>query len=398
MHAKYPRRKMAISRSGTNGTLEGLGGEVYMLHLGTEKIDLAQIPPFHGMEDSLLENAADWVFYFSDGQKIFAQGDPVESLIVIVRGEIQILSQAMSMVTRRQHETVGEQGFLSSKACRTADAFARGTVEVLQIPGAVVRRLMETNLQFNRNLLQIVSGKLAEATSDRAYRYRNESRLIAAFGAHLSPEITARLLSSGDEYGKPRLIDGVVLFADIRGFTSTSLMLPPDQLASELGGYLDEMVKVLLEHHAYVDKFIGDAVMGVWGFPFAADHQASEAFACAKQMVRKAREKRINGAPVQIGVGLSAGRIFCGNVGSDLKKQFTVLGHDVNLAARCESACMDLNVSVVLSEAVYDRLPDTEKSELTLYPVVSVKGIGDIGLYSIGNQEAVDMPQKEGTR
>jgi adenylate cyclase len=160
-------------------------------------------------------------------------------------------------------------------------------------------------------------------------------------------------LSSGEEYGKPRLIDGVVLFADIRGFTSTSMTLPPDQLASELGGYLDEMVKVLLEHHAYVDKFIGDAVMGVWGFPFTENRQASEALACARKMVKKARGKRMNGAPVQIGVGLSAGTIFCGNIGSDLKRQFTVLGHDVNLAARCESACKDLNASIVLSEAVY---------------------------------------------
>lgn len=369
-----------------------------MLQLGTEKIDLTRIPLFQGVESAAFGGAAEWVFYFRDGQKIFTQGEPAESMIVILRGEIQVLSQDMSMVTRRQSDVVGEQGFLSSKACRTADAFARGTVEVLKIPGAVVRRLMETNLQFNRNLLQIVSGKLAEATSDRAYRYRNESRLIAAFGAHLSPEITSRLLSSGEEYGKPRLIDGVVLFADIRGFTSTSMMLPPDQLASELGGYLDEMVKVLLDHHAYVDKFIGDAVMGIWGFPFASDHQASDAFAGGKQMARKAREKKINGAPVQIGVGLSAGRIFCGNVGSGLKKQFTVLGHDVNLAARCESACKDLNASIVLSEAVYNRLLDTEKSELTLHPAVSIKGVGDVALYSIGNQEAVDTPQKEGTR
>ncbi len=139
-----------------------------MLHFGTEKIDLTQISLFHGVEDSVLENAAEWVSYFRDGQKIYSQDDAAESLIVVLRGEIQILSQSMSMVTRRQYEIVGEQGFLSSKACRTADALARGTVEVLQIPGVVVRRLMETNLQFNRNLLQIVSGKLAEGGSRRS--------------------------------------------------------------------------------------------------------------------------------------------------------------------------------------------------------------------------------------
>jgi class 3 adenylate cyclase len=324
-----------------------------MLHLGTEKIDLTGIPLFRGVEDAALGDVRDWVFYYRDGQKVCVQGEPADNLIVIMRGEIQVLSRDMSMVTRRTSDVVGEQGFLSPEACRTADAFARGTVEVLRIPESVIRSLLDTNLQFTRNLLAIVSAKLADATSDRAFRYQNEHRLIAAFDSHLSPEITARLLSSGEEYGKPRLIDGVVLFADIRGFTTTSMTLPPDQLASELGGYLDEMVKVLLEHHAYVDKFIGDAVMGVWGFPFTENRQASDALACARKMVKKAREKRINGAPVQIGVGLSAGTIFCGNIGSDLKRQFTVLGHDVNLAARCESACKDLNASIVLSEAVY---------------------------------------------
>ena len=116
------------------------------------------------------------------------------------------------------------------------------------------------------------------------------------------------------------------------------------------------MVKVLHAHHAYVDKFIGDAVMGVWGFPFESEHQMSEAFACAKQMVARAGAKAIGGKPVRIGVGLSAGSIFCGNIGSDLKRQFTVLGSAVNLAARCESACKELNASIVISENAYAQL------------------------------------------
>jgi class 3 adenylate cyclase len=359
-----------------------------MLHQGTEKIDLTEIPLFRGVECAEFGDVRDWVSYFRDGQKIFVQGDPADSMIVILRGEIHVLSRDMSMVTRRRSDVVGEQGFLSPSAFRTADAFARGTVEVLRIPGAVVKSLLETNLQFNRNLLEIVSGKLADATSDRAFRYQNEHRLIAAFDAHLSPEITARLLSSGEEYGKPRLIDGVVLFADIRGFSTTSMRMAPEQLAIELGGYLDEMVKILLEHHAYVDKFIGDAVMGVWGFPFTDSHQASQALACAKRMVEKARGQTIHGAPVEIGVGINAGTIFCGNVGSDLKTQFTVLGHEVNVAARCESACKSLNASIVLSESVYNHLLDTERSELVSHPAVPLKGVGDVRLFSFGSQKA----------
>jgi adenylate cyclase len=212
--------------------------------------------------------------------------------------------------------------------------------------------------------------------------------LIGAFDSHLSPDITARLLSAGPEYGRPRLIDGVILFADIRGFSTTSMTMEPEQLAIELGGYLDEMVKILLEHHAYVDKFIGDAVMGVWGFPFTDSHQASQALACAKKMVEKARGQTIHGAPVEIGVGINSGTIFCGNVGSDLKRQFTVLGHEVNVAARCESACKSLNASIVLSESVYNHLLDTERSELVSHPAVPLKGVGDVRLFSLGSQEA----------
>ena len=342
-----------------------------MLNFGTTKIDLAKIPLFDGVDDAVIGGKVeDWLFFYHDGQKVCVKGEPADNMIVILRGEIQILSEDMSMVTRRAADVVGEQGFLSRDACRTADAIARGTVEVLRIPHAGVTRLQAGSHQFTRYLLTIVSAKLAEATNERAFRYRNENRLIAAFNAHLAPDITARLLSSGEEYGRPRL-----------------LTLPPEELASQLGEYLDEMVKLLLNHHAYVDKFIGDAVMGVWGFPFEAANQASEAFACAKQMVERAAQKSIGGKPVKIGVGLSAGTIFCGNIGSDLKRQFTVIGPTVNLAARCESACKELNASIVLSEDVYDFLSVAEKSQLLADSGVPLKGIGEVRLYSMKNTD-----------
>jgi class 3 adenylate cyclase len=112
----------------------------------------------------------------------------------------------------------------------------------------------------------------------------------------------------------------------------------------------------------------------------------SEAFACAKQMVVRAGAKTIGGKPIHIGVGLSAGSIFCGNVGSDLKRQFTVLGPAVNLAARCESACKELKASIVISEDAYAQLESTEAAELAVHHGVSLKGIGDVCLYTMGNE------------
>jgi class 3 adenylate cyclase len=359
----------------------------------TDSIDLGKIPLFSGVDETVIgDSLTEWPHFYHDGQNIFVEGDPAESLIVILHGEVAIISSDTFLVTRRAPEIIGEQGLLAADSCRTASAFARGTVKVLRIPQAAVEKLQVASHQFTRNLLKIVSAKLAGATSERAFRYRNENRLIAAFDSHLAPEITARLLASGDEYGRPRLINGVVLFADVRGFTSTSLSLPPTVLAEQLGDYLDEMVKILLRHHAFIDKFIGDAVMGVWGFPFEAKDQASEALACGRQMVARAAEKTIGGNPVKIGVGLSAGSIFCGNIGSDLKRQFTVLGPAVNLAARCESACRELNSSIVLSKEVFDQIMPSEQSQLLVHPNVLLKGIGNVQLYTIGNEITVLRP------
>lgn len=350
------------------------------------QIDISNLPIFAGVEDfAVSRDAPEWLHFYRDGESICVKGAPADCMIVILHGEVGILSEDSFLVTRSAPDVLGEQGFLNPDSCRTANAVARGTVKALRIPQAEVNRLLATSSRFTTNLLKIVSAKLAEATSERAFRYRNEHRLMAAFNSHLAPEITSRLLAQGDDYGMPRLINGVVLFADVRGFTETSLGLAPMELAHQLGDYLDEMVKVLHAHRAYVDKFIGDAVMGVWGFPFESEHQMSEAFACAKEMVVRAAAKTIGGKPVRIGVGLSAGSIFCGNVGSDLKRQFTVLGPSVNLAARCESKCKDLNTSIVISEDAYAQLTPTEAAELEGHPGISVKGIGDVCLYTIGN-------------
>jgi class 3 adenylate cyclase len=361
------------------------------------KIDLSKVPLFAGVDTSTFgSDATDWLCFYYDGQNVCVEGEPADSMIVILHGEVAILSQDTFLVTRRAPDVLGEQGFLAEDACRTASAVARGTVKVLRIPQTEIERLQSRSPQFTRNLLKIVSAKLAESTSERAFRYRNEHRLIAAFNSHLAPDITSKLLASGDDYGHPRLIQGIVLFADVRGFTASSLRLSPTELATQLGEYLDEMVRILLKHHAYVDKFIGDAVMAVWGFPFQSENSASEALLCAKQMVARAAEMMLGGDWIRIGVGMSAGSFFCGNIGSDLKRQFTVLGPAVNLAARCESACRDMGASVVISEDVYSQLDATEKSQLLARPNVSLKGIGEVCLYTIGNEGAGARPKSEG--
>ena len=125
--------------------------------------------------------------------------------------------------------------------------------------------LLFANSVFCQNILRHLSTKLAESTSERAFRYRNEIMLFAEFRAHLSPTVANRLLATGRSYGEPRFIDGVILLADIRSFTALSANMAPEQVAAELDPYLDAAVEIIHRYEGLVDKFIGDAVLAIFG-------------------------------------------------------------------------------------------------------------------------------------
>jgi len=332
-------------------------------------VDLSSIAPYF----------SDWFRVYADKHVLFRQGQPSSYLVVILYGAVSIISEDTHIRARHAPEIIGEIAICGGAPHRTATVVASGAVQVLEIPYASLESL-KSQIAFTRNLLEILSRKLAEATSERAVHYSNENKLIAAFSSHLSPALTAELLLSGQTFGAPRSIRGTILFADIRNFTDKSQLLQPEELARQLGAYLEAMVDILHEHGAFVDKFIGDAVMAFWGLPRHSETDPSTAFSCAEKMAVRCSAFRLAGDPIQIGVGLAMGDIFCGNVGNALKKQFTVLGPAVNLAARCEAKCKELDASIVVSDEVYNNLSEEQKARCSPRPSM-VKGIGDLLLH-----------------
>ena len=347
---------------------------------------LQDTPLFRGVDlYSLVPSFNDWLRFYADKQVLFHEGETSTCLVVIVHGRVSILSEDNTNIqTRQAPEIIGEIAICGGPPCRTATVIASGSVRVLEIPYAAVESL-KVQPTFKDNLLEILSKKLSESTSERAVHYSNENKLIAAFSSHLSPALTAELLRSGESFGSPRLIRGTILFADIRGFTDTSQKLAPSDLAQQLGAYLENMVDILHAHGAFVDKFIGDAIMAFWGLPHHSEMDPSIAFRCAEQMLAQCSTFRLAGEPIQIGVGLAAGEIFCGNVGSLLKRQFTVLGSAVNLSARCESLCKDLNAWIVMSEEVHNNLTTEQKARCSLRPW-DVKGMGELPLHIVSRE------------
>jgi class 3 adenylate cyclase len=344
-------------------------------------LDLGRLSLFdHVSPEAIGAVSLDMVRHFSHGDVIFRRGDEAKHLVILLEGQACVYNDDVFIICRTAPAVVGEQAFID-ETTRSATLTAQGFVKALVLPEATVRELMLDNA-FVRNLLRLVSCKLREATEERARHYRREELLFSEFKAHASEGMINNLLATGVDYGSPRFIeDAVILFSDIRDFTTRSAFMSPDEIAAQLSPYLSEVVDTIHRHGGLVDKFVGDAVMAVWGYT-ASDRKALDAFRCAEEMIRVAAGMEFGGHSVRIGVGLNIGKVFSGNVGNEGKKQFTVLGMPVNLAARFESKAKVLGAPVVMGRAFRDALPPELQRLLTAHPEQVIQGDGPQTLYT----------------
>jgi class 3 adenylate cyclase len=380
---------------------------------------IANIPVLHNVPKNLLQQLTpEMLRLYADGEIILQEGEPADRLIVILKGAVEIVRGGVFLVSRAANEIIGEQGVVDEVAY-SATAVAVGKVEALVIPAKLAKNFL-MDYRFTLNLIKILSAKLREATSDEAVRLAQEEKMFAAFRSHVHPRVLDDLLAKGiEDYGAPRYIDCAILFADIRSYTSLSLEATPEQIVNELSRYLDGMIEIIHAHDGMIDKFIGDNVMAVWGFaqpapsnalpnlaqryselvnsfdgkaqfaafegssgqPASEKNSAVKALECAIAMWKAAQNYSFRGRPIQIGIGLNYGTVFCGNVGNDRKRQFTVLGHPVNLASRFESLTKELSVPIVVGEKFYDQLPSARRAEFQEFRNIKVRGIDAITCY-----------------
>jgi adenylate cyclase len=182
-----------------------------------------------------------------------------------------------------------------------------------------------------------------------------EKRVRATMARYMSKEVADQLLAAGEDElgGKDQKVS--VLFSDVRGFTTMSEALGARETVSMLNEYFTEMVDVIFDHGGILDKYIGDAIMALFGAPFASPEDADNALTVANQMMaelavlnrrRGERGKR----PLDIGIGLSTGDVVVGNIGSTKRMEYTVIGDSVNLASRLEGANKYYGSKILLSE------------------------------------------------
>lgn len=205
---------------------------------------------------------------------------------------------------------------------------------------------------------------------------RDREKIRGVLNKVVSKEIAATILSSSIELkGEERTL--TMLFSDIRGFTPLSETLPPQQLIGLLNTYMTRMCRIIDETHGVVDKFVGDEIMALYGAPLNLESHAEKAIESALLMIADLRrwnnERGENEPRIEVGIGIHTGDAYAGNMGAEDRLNYTVVGANVNLAARLCSVATPMQILV--SEETYNSLTNTEKFHFQKLPAVSLKGI-----------------------
>jgi adenylate cyclase len=189
---------------------------------------------------------------------------------------------------------------------------------------------------------------------------KDKRRIRDMFGRYVSPQVVEEILENPPELGG---VDKelTVFFSDIRGFTTLSESMTPQELVNHLNVYLTAMTDTILEFKGTLDKYVGDEIMCFWGAPLSQPDHALLACKCAVKQMEKLNElneqwpehKRIN-----IGIGLNSGVMTVGNMGSQGRMNYTLMGDNVNLGARLEGTNKMYQTNIIISEYTYGLVKD----------------------------------------
>jgi len=200
------------------------------------------------------------------------------------------------------------------------------------------------------------------------YKYfaeeRTKKEIRRTFAKYVAPALVDSLLKDSDNLklgGRREHMS--VFFSDVRGFTTISEKLAPEELSKILNLYLTPMTQLVFKNQGTLDKYMGDAIMAFFGAPVKTPNHAADACRCALESQQKLLEIQKDflskGLPnIEIGIGINTGDMSVGNMGSDIVQSYTVMGDSVNLASRLEGITKEYGVRIVISEFTYQEVKD----------------------------------------
>jgi adenylate cyclase len=209
------------------------------------------------------------------------------------------------------------------------------------------------------------------------FESRKKKQMGNMFGQYIPPELVEQMSQSDEEFSlKGESREMTVLFSDVRGFTTISEGMEPQELCELINGILTPVTRVIHEHKGTIDKYIGDAIMAFWGAPMHNPQHATYAvkagLAILEALKTIQKDFKAKGWPeVDIGIGLNTGKMSVGNMGSQFRIAYTIMGDAVNLGSRLEGLTKQYGVKMIVSESTIQAAPEFAYRELDK---VRVKG------------------------
>lgn len=238
-------------------------------------------------------------------------------------------------------------------------------------------------------------GKVARSLEDMSVGLVERNLVKSAFARYVSQQVADSILSNGTHpqlHGERRRI--TVLFCDVRGFTTISEKLTPEQVVNLLNSYFEKMVDVIFKHHGTLDKFLGDGLMAVFGAPVEDQFQEENALKAAMEMRSELMKlndqvKESHGLELAIGIGINSGTAIVGNIGSSQRMEYTAIGDTVNLASRLEAKTKEVGADILISEYTYNSIRGAFPFQFQRVGTIAVKGrVDEVTAYSVPHVSA----------
>ena len=235
-------------------------------------------------------------------------------------------------------------------------------------------------------------GDLGKAINRMAEDLRLKERIQTSFGRYVTPEIVDRILASpDDEWMKGTRLEATIVFVDIRGFTTLAERSDPDAVVDLLNSYFTLVTDIIIQQGGYLDKFVGDTVMGVFGAlmpdPAHAEVAVQAAVKVREHLPKLNKMLPTMANPIQVGIGINTGEVVAGNLGSSKRMEYTVIGDNVNVASRLTGVAGP--DEILISEHTYLRVAANPKFILRSRGAIEVKGRKEsVKIYEVVDQGA----------
>lgn len=209
-------------------------------------------------------------------------------------------------------------------------------------------------------ILTLIAGEIYLLTTEE----KEKKFIKSTFSSYVNPDLVDILIQNPEMMGLGGVSkDLTILFSDIRSFTTLSEGMTPEYLINFLNVYLTKMTDIVMDTKGTLDKYIGDAVMAFWGAPIELENHALISCRAALLMMDALDEfneerAKVGDKPIDIGIGLNSAVVSVGNVGSEVRKNYTVIGDGVNLASRLEGANKAYKTHIIISEFTYEKVKD----------------------------------------